>query len=132
MEEYKCAFAAPLVAGQFGCAHAQPVTRRGGPDVACIARAGHERCARLFESLKTVALPAFGVEDDPLSMPHSVLVKIQTGGLLGVQRLLTGAPATTVTDINFLVEQTAQTEGGAVAPEQLVEDMMRYKVRRHR
>lgn len=55
-------------------------------------------------------MPVFGVEDDLLSMPHSALVKIQTGGLLGLQRLLTDAPATpaTVTNINALAEAAAR------------------------
>lgn len=131
MEEYKCAFAAPLIAGQFGCAHAQHVTRRGGPDVACAARAGHERCTQLFELLKAAALPALGVEDDLLSMPHSTLVKIQAGGLLGLQRLQTGTPAETVTDINSLVEQAAQAGFAAIPAGRLVEDI-EYKVRRRR
>jgi hypothetical protein len=132
MEEYKCAFSAPLVAGQFGCAHAQHVTRRGGPDVACTVRAAHERCAQLFERLKAVALPAFGVEDDLLSMPHSVLVKIQAGGLLGLLRLQTGAHAETVTDINSLVEQTTRTGIAACPVEQLVGDITGYKLRRRK
>lgn len=55
MEEYKCAFAAPLITGQFGCMHAQPVARRGGPDIACSVHDGHDRCAQLFERLKAVA-----------------------------------------------------------------------------
>ena len=88
MEEYKCAFNATLMGDQFGCIHARHVTRRGGPDVACADDTGHERCRQLFELLKTSALPAFGVEDDLLSMPHSTLVRIQFGGLLGIQRLL--------------------------------------------
>ena len=88
MEEYQCAFNATLMSDQFGCAHARHVVRRGGPDVACVDSTGHERCRRLFEILKASALPAFGVEDDLLSMPHSTLVKIQFGGLLGIQRLL--------------------------------------------
>ena len=106
VEEYKCAFNATLMGDQFGCTHARHVVRRGGPDVACADNTGHERCRRLFGLLKTSALPAFGdgiepraavqgstgcgfgVEDDLLSMPHSTLVKIQFGGLLGIQRLL--------------------------------------------
>jgi len=123
-------FAAPLVAGQFGCAHARHVTRRGGPDVACAESAGHERCAQLFGRMKAIALPAFGVEDDLLSMPHSTLVKIQAGGLLGLQRLLAGAPATTVTDINFLVEQAVRNGMETVPVERLVADITGYKVRR--
>ena len=133
MEEYKCAFNATLMGDQFGCAHARHVVRRGGPDVACTDSAGHERCRRLFELLKASALPAFGVEDDLLSMPHSTLVKIQFGGLLGVQRLL-GNGVETVTDINSLVDHAENRFGGleTVPCEQIHMDMTGYKIRRHK
>jgi hypothetical protein len=86
MEEYKCAFSNTLVTNQFGCEQGMQVARRGGPDVICLSEVAHRRCAHLFERMKLVALPAFGVEDDLLSMPHSVLVKVQYGGLLGLRR----------------------------------------------
>jgi len=87
MEEYKCAFSNTLVTNQFGCEKGMQVTRRGGPDVVCASDEAHQQCEKLFQRMKQTALPAFGVEDDLLSMPHSVLVKIQFGGLLGLQRL---------------------------------------------
>lgn len=132
MEEYKCTFAAPLITGQFGCVHARPVARRGGPDIACSVHDSHDRCAQIFERLKAVALPAFGVEDDLLSMPHSTLVKIQTGGLLGLQRLLADAPAApaTVTNIDELVETATKMGLEGLAFAQLVDDITSYKVRR--
>ena len=42
------------------------------------------------------------MEDDLLSMPHSVLLKIQYGGLIGLQNLL-GDGASHVADIDDLV-----------------------------
>ena len=93
MEAYKCAFSNTLITKQFGCEKGEQVTRRGGPDVACTSEEAHLRCEKLFQQMKAAALPAFGVEDDLLSMPHSVLVKIQIGGLLGLQRLLESGAA---------------------------------------
>ena len=132
MEEYKCAFSNTLITNQFGCEKGEQVTRRGGPDVACTGSAGHERCRRLFELLKASALPAFGVEDDLLSMPHSTLVKIQFGGLLGIQRLLgDNAETATVTDINSLVDRAENRFGGleTVPCEQIHTDITGYKIR---
>ncbi|MBI3570714.1 MAG: hypothetical protein HY082_06370 [Gammaproteobacteria bacterium] len=133
VEEYKCAFNATLMGDQFGCAHARHVARRGGPDIACVDNTGHERCQRLFDLLKASALPTFGVEDDPLSMPHSTLVKIQFGGLLGIQRLL-GDSSETVADINALVGHTESRFGGleTVPCEQTHTDMTGYKIRRRK
>jgi len=136
MEEYKCAFSNTLVTEQFGCENGKQVTRRGGPDVACTSDQAHRRCERLFQRMKETALPAFGVEDDLLSMPHSVLMKIQFGGLLGLQRLLAdgSAPLAAVDNIHALVDRALAKHGDldAVPYRALVEDMTSYKLKRRR
>ncbi|MHB1141327.1 MAG: hypothetical protein ACYC1T_06175 [Sulfuricaulis sp.] len=133
MEEYKCAFSNTLITGQFGCDKAEQVTRRGGPDIACTSEAAHQRCEKLFQQMKAAALPAFGVEDDLLSMPHSVLVKIQHGGLLGLQRLLDAAAGSEgVKNIHVLVDQAVEKYShlDAIPCPALVQDMTGYKLRR--
>ena len=134
MEPYKCAFSNTLITKQFGCEKGEQVTRRGGPDIACTSEEAHLRCVKLFQKMKAAALPAFGVEDDLLSMPHSVLVKIQLGGLLGLQRLLSSGAADSaeVKNIHALVDQAVgQYESlDAVPCPALVEDMTSYKLRR--
>ena len=136
METHKCPFSAPLVTHQFGCPRAQEVVRRGGAEIDCTEAAAAGRCEQLFTRLKAVALPAFGVEDDLLSMPHSVLVKIQHGGLLGLQRLLAGAPtaAERVADVYALVADAYARygHGDAIPCDQVVADMTAYKPRARR
>jgi hypothetical protein len=136
MQEYKCAFSNTLVTGQFACENGKSVTRRDGPDVVCASEEAHQRCERLFQRMKQAGLPAFGVEDDLLSMPHSVLVKIQLGGLLGLQRSLGGntAESAVVNNIHGLVVQAIGNYGGldAVPCQAFVEDMTSYKLKRRR
>jgi hypothetical protein len=136
MEEHKCPFSAPLITKQFGCAQAQEVIHRGGAEINCRDAAAHAQCDQLFQRLKAVALPAFGVEDDLLSMPHSVVVKIQYGGPLGLQRVLHGtAPvAERVEDIQALVSD-ALARFGSVANfpcASLVSDITVFKPRARR
>lgn len=134
MDNFKCAFNGTMMAEQFACARAHRVTRRAGPDVACDSQAAHQRCAALFERLKSAALPAFGVEDDLLSMPHSVIVKIQFGGLAGLQCLQRpdAALETPVDDIDALVRRALEQFGSvdAVPCERFVEAMTSYPLRR--
>ncbi|WP_372521580.1 hypothetical protein [Sulfuricaulis sp.] len=136
MEEYKCAFSNTLVTGQFGCEKAEQVTRRGGPDVVCSSDQAHQECEKLFQRMKQAALPAFGVEDDLLSMPHSVLVKIQFGGLLGLHRLQGNGTdeSAVVKNIHGLVGQAIGKHGGldAIPCQAFVEDMTSYKLKRRR
>jgi len=136
MEEYKCAFSNTLVTGQFGCEKGAQVTRRGGPDVVCASDEAHQQCEKLFQRMKQVALPAFGVEDDLLSMPHSVLVKIQFGGLLGLRRLQGDSTdeSAAIKNIHGLVSQAIGKHGGldAIPCQAFVEDMTSYKLKRRR
>jgi len=113
------------------CRKCRAAWRRG---IACRSADACARCDALLQRLKQDALPAFGVEDDLLTMPHSVLVKIQFGGLLGVQRLIDAENATaeSVSNINALVMQAAQKFPGLdeLPCAQIVDDMTGYKPRR--
>jgi hypothetical protein len=134
METRKCPFSAPLITHQFGCTKAQEVVRRGGAEIDCQDSTACTRCQALFARLKSVALPAFGVEDDLLSMPHSVLVKIQHGGLLGLQRELTGTAtvAEKVDDIDRLVTDVNAHHGDSVPVDTVVADIISFKLRARR
>ncbi len=90
MTDRICPFSATLARNDFACSLATQVIRRGGTEFACQSATAHTRCRQLLEHCKQAALPAFGVEDDLTVMPQSVLVKIQFGGLLGVQRITPG------------------------------------------
>ncbi len=134
MQEYKCPFSAPLITRQFGCAHAEEVIHRGGAEINCTQAAAQSRCQQLFQCFKQAALPAFGVEDDLLSMPHSVLVKVQYGGLLGLQRLLRAESqvAERVDDIQALITEAQLRYGDAVPCTSLVDDITACKPRARR
>ena len=134
MQDLICPFSATLARDTFGCTHAERIIRRGGTEFSCRAPACHARCLQLFGQLKDAALTAFDVEDDLTRMPHSVLVKIQFGGLLGLQRITLEPPpeAGRVEDIDALVStavarfDTVQ----AIPCEQLTGDMTGYTLSR--
>jgi hypothetical protein len=130
----KCPFAAPITTGRSACAHATEVVRRGGSEYDCADADAHDRCIVLFAGLKRTGLDAFDVEDDLTQMPHSVLVKIQTGGLLGLRRLLepdadAEAP---VADVASLVARASAAYGGVeqIPYPALADDMLHCKLER--
>ena len=102
-----CPFSATLVRHDFNCRHADHVVRRGGAEIACQSADSHVECCALHRQIKSHALEAQGLEDDLLSLPHSVLVKIQYGGLLGLQSAM-GNTAANVSDISQLVMSAGQ------------------------
>lgn len=133
-EDLKCAFDSTLKGDQFGCRHGKPVVRRGGIEVACTGANVHERCALLFENMKNAVLPELGLEDDLLSIPHSVLVKIQFGGLLGLQRRFTAAEsqATRVENIDELVATAVKEcdDLNSIPYQELAGDIIDYRLPR--
>jgi hypothetical protein len=130
----RCPFAAPITTGRAACRHATEVVRRGGSEYDCDHAEAHARCGELFAGLKQVGLDAFGVEDDLTQMPHSVLVKIPTGGLLGLRRLVTpdADPDAPVADVADLVPQAGEVHGGVgqIPFASLADDMLNCKLER--
>ena len=129
-----CPFGSTLVAEVCHCIHADQVVRRGGAEIVCQDAVAYARCTELFQQLKNVALPEFEVEDDLTTMPHSVLQKIQFGGLLGLQQLITQQPADTVADIAGLLDGS-ETKFGTLDDlpyNELVATITVYKLKRRR
>ena len=106
MSTMMCPFSAPLVAEDFACHQAEAVIRRGGTEIACRSESSCTRCIDLHRVIKAAALAEQDYADDLTRVPHSLLVRIQYGGLLGLQRLIdnSGASATRIADIDSLVE----------------------------
>lgn len=120
--------------GEFACQQAASVVRRGGPDIACQAQAAHQRCESLLLHLQAAALPAMGFTGDLESTPHSALVKIQFGGLLGLLHQLEGINTSTVANVDALVlkvEQQHAVAEAVLAPD-IINTILDYKLRTRR
>jgi len=97
MADLICPFSAPLAQESGICTHAIKVIRRGGEEIACKNEALHASCKAVQDHCREAALSDMGLEDDLLSVPHSILVKTQFGTLLGLQQTMAG----TNIDINI-------------------------------
>jgi hypothetical protein len=129
-----CPFGSTLVTETCECVHAEQVVRRGGAEIICQDDAAYSRCYNLFQHLKQAALPEFEVEDDLTTMPHSVLQKIQFGGLLGLQTLLTDQAADKVANVASLVDAVEAKFGRIdnLPVGELVHYITEYKLKRRR
>ena len=136
MPDLLCPFSAPLVKKDFACSHAQEIIRRGGAEIACQQLAAHSVCKLLHSTIKLSSLAAMDLEDDLLSLPHNVLVKIQYGGLRGLQNLVAAGVGDNhqVADIATLVAAaTAKYSSVQNIPlESINETISDYKVARRR
>jgi hypothetical protein len=132
--ENMCPFGSTLVTETCECVHAEQVVRRGGAEIVCQDDAAYSRCTDLFQHLKQMILPEFGVEDDLTSMPHSVLQKIKFGGLLGLQTLLTGQAGDKVANVANLLDEVEAKYGtlDSLPDGELVTYITEYKLKRRR
>ena len=131
MDTHKCPFQVPQIKKDFACTMGVEVTRRDGAAVACQSSSASRNCHELYEHLKQTGLEAFDMNDDLLKVPQSFYIKVQYGGLLGLQRLL-GDARQDITDISSLVARL-HTHYGAlenVPCAQVKTDIKSHKVRR--
>ncbi len=99
----KCPFQTPIISKEFACSLGQPVTARNTPQIHCRSETALAICQRVYEHLKAVGLPALGMEDDLAATPHNVYLKVQKGGLLGLQDLCGGEAEGGIADLGELI-----------------------------
>jgi len=104
-QDDKCAFSSTLITEHFCCANASNVVRRGGSEISCCDQAASKKCQLVYGELKKIAAPAFDTNDDLLNMPHGVMVKIQHGGLLGLNHLNDNSD-NSISDISKLISDS--------------------------
>ena len=131
MEEHKCPFQVPQIKKDFACTLGIEVTRRDGAAIVCQSSVASPHCCELYEHLKQVGLEAFDMNDDLLEVPQSLYIKVQYGGLLGLQRLL-GNVRQDIADISSLVAQLHERYDTIdnVPCEQVQADIKSHTVRR--
>ncbi|TVQ92360.1 MAG: hypothetical protein EA400_03865 [Chromatiaceae bacterium] len=129
----QCPFGAPLTVGRAACTQAQEVVRRGGAEYDCSSDPALARCRQLHARLKQAGLAAFDATDDLTQVPHSVLVKIATGGLAGLAELL-GEAAAPIADVERLVAAAEQQFDGIeqIPTAPLTQAMLRCQLERRR
>lgn len=136
MTDLICPFSAPLVKKDFACRHAQEIIRRGGAEIACQALAAHSQCQALHNTMKAASLASMELEDDLLSLPHNVLVKIQYGGLLGLRDVTRpgGEHEKGVDDVAGLVSEATKKYSSLqnIPMEPICETIIDYRVARRR
>lgn len=135
MKNDACVFAITQIANEFGCAHGELVTRRAGPDIACHSETMCGECRYVHEQLKIVGLAEFEFEDDLTQVPHGVWMKIQYGGLQGLQKIIGLADdLLPVENISAVIASANQQYKGLsnIPYQELVASMRQHKSKRRK
>lgn len=135
MNDDRCVFALPQISEDFSCEFGELVTRRAGPDIACNSVKMCQLCNSVYEQMKIAGLSAFEYEDDLTKVPHGIWVKIQYGGLLGLQQEFSGpSDREKVDNISAVIKQAIHKyESVEQLPYlDLVPTMQSYRIKRRR
>lgn len=130
-----CPYEKVILSRQCDCRHAARLFIAERQAVGCDADAPQQRCIALLETLRNKAAFALKLTSATNRLPHAKEMKVQAGGLRGLQRLLRPAAAETpIEDIDGLLQLAAQTCGDLQQwpYSELMQSIVAYEGRRPR
>ena len=111
MNRPHCVFRKPVMGSGFPCQHASLCHTPMGCSVLCEDLDAYDRCNDVLETLIHAGRFALGYTLDTDSLTHGKLMKIQHGGLLGLNKVLNpDRDPMDIEDISLLIEQASQAE----------------------
>ncbi len=137
VNQRKCVFEKAIVARRCTCSKAQRFHLADREGVSCLDAGGNHTCSRLLEILHHKTGFALHLTRPTSRLPHAKEIKVQIGGMLGIQKLLypEKAQPQAVEDIFRLTQEALHRFGRleALPYEEIVRSIVNFKGReRHR
>lgn len=129
-----CVFEKAILSGRCACCRCQRLNIAEREAVACLAEETYPLCTVLLQHLRQSAQFALKLSYHSDSLPHAKEMRVQCGGLLGLQTLLLPEKTQTtyqVKDIDTLIKQ-AMLHFGQLAQlpyQEIVKFISHYQVR---
>lgn len=133
LNERPCVFEKAILLNRGGCSRCRRVYLAEREGAACMSLADHLQCAAVSEALHHNARFALRLPKGDETLPHAKEVKVQCGGLLGLQQALDPeAAAEYVADIHQLLSQALARHGDLeqLPYQQAVRRIVHYQARR--
>jgi hypothetical protein len=113
VNETPCVFAKAILRRCATCSRSQKLFIAEREAVACRSPGAHQRCREVLTQLHDKAMFTLHLHHPEQVLPHAKELKVQCGGLLGLQQALhaTETSAEIVDDINALLEQAITIYG---------------------
>lgn len=136
LNERRCWFEKAINSRVCACEKAHRFNLADREGVACQSPSGHMRCAGLVQHLRAAARFALHLTRVDAPLPHSPEIKVQNGGLLGLQRALSSheQDSNTVRDVFGLVTGGLEEYGSlqGLPYEEIVKSIVNYQSRPRR
>lgn len=107
----RCVFEKAILTRQTACSQSHRFCLADREGVACNLEVAHKRCSALLKLLRLNANFALGIPKVDTALPHNKEIRIQHGGLLGIQQLCTKdkLPGQQINDIYSLTTSAIET-----------------------
>ena len=134
VNERPCPFTKALLSRCCACSRARKLLLAEREAIACLSPAAHSRCTTLHDLLREKALFALRLtQSDGGQLPHAKEMKVQCGGLLGLDEALHGGSGEApLADVNALVEEALARHGefAALPYGEIVKAVTAFQLRR--
>jgi len=88
LNERRCVFGKAILSRRCACICSTRFYLADREGISCDSASAHARCGRLLKLLHDKAHFALGMRSIEGELPHTKEIKIQTGGMLGLQKVL--------------------------------------------
>ncbi len=131
-----CVFEKAINSRICGCEKSNRFNLADREGVTCSTPSGQALCTELIQQLRHNARFAMRITRTSGPLPHAHEIRIQNGGLLGLQKVLSkqAQDQATVKDIHGLLKQAIAQQGTLerIPYDQIVQFLVSYSVRRRR
>lgn len=108
----RCVFEKSILSRRSQCSRCSRFHLADREGAACSSPAAQNRCLDLLTRLREKAIFALRITHIEGELPHAKEIRVQTGGLLGLQRTLTpGTTPDTIEDIDALISAVLLRHG---------------------
>jgi len=108
MLDLRCPFSSVLLTKDYLCEYAQEVIRRGGGEIACQNTELNTKCIRLADQLRENLLPMLGHENDLLTVPQAMIVKVLHGSVTALKNICEDKQQSNIDSISTLTSKTLE------------------------
>lgn len=135
--ERRCVYEKAINSRRCTCESSHRFNLADREGVACQSQQGHDRCSLLLRLMRQKASFALKLPDsDGIPLPHAKEIKVQIGGLLGLQGLLLAdkQDSDSVENIDHILQQTLEQFGSfqQIPFNEIVKSIATFKGRQRR
>ena len=109
----RCEFEKALTNNKARCGHARHFWLADREGYACRAPESSAKCREILDNLRENARFALKLQQARDRLPHNMEIRVQAGGLQGIQSLVDGGDQNRIEDIQDLLER-AEAEFGSL------------------